>query len=75
MEKRKRFNVEVKSSGNGEKGLRQIRKKMEREGILRKTKEIYFESPAEKKRKRLIRAIKNNILKNGEYMDLKKLRK
>lgn len=72
MQKRKKFNVEVVVTGNAERSLKQVKKKMEREGIVRDIKRTaYFESPTEKKRKKLMRAIKNNILKNFEYLSTK----
>ncbi len=72
MNKRKKFNVEVVVTGNAERSLKQVKKKMEREGIVRDIKRTaYFESPTEKKRKKLMRAIKNNILKNFEYLSIK----
>ena len=41
-----------------------MKKKIEREGIVRDMKRVvYFESPTQKKRKRLIRAIKANLMR------------
>ncbi len=63
----KTFNIEVPVSGNIEKSLRQLKKKIEREGVMRDMKrQVYFESPTQKRRKKLMRAIKNNILKSME---------
>lgn len=60
----KRFNIEVVSTGNIERALRQLKKKIEREGVVRDMKrQVYFEAPTQKRRKRLMRAIKNNILR------------
>lgn len=60
-------NIEVHSTGNVERALRQLKKKIEREGVVRDMKrQVYFEAPAQKRRKRLMRAIKNNILKRIE---------
>jgi len=60
----KRFNIEVQSNGNIERALRQLKKKIEREGVVRDMKrQVYFEAPTQKRRKRLMRAIKNNILR------------
>jgi small subunit ribosomal protein S21 len=57
-------------SGNAERSLKQIKKKMEREGVIRDIKRrAYFESPTQKRRKKLMRAIKNNILKNLDQVD------
>jgi len=72
MQKRRKFNVEVSVTGNAERSLKQVKKKMEREGIVRDIKRTaYFESPTQKRRKKLMRAIKNNILKNFEYLNVK----
>jgi len=56
-------------TGNIEKCLKQLKKKIEREGVVRDMKrQVYFEPPTQKKRKRLMRAIKNNFLKNAERL-------
>ncbi len=56
-------NITVNVSYNVDKALRQLKKKIEREGIVRDKKRIvYFESPTQKRRKRLIRAIKQNLV-------------
>jgi ribosomal protein S21 len=56
-------NITVNVSYNVDKALRQLKKKIEREGIVRDMKRIvYFESPTQKRRKRLIRAIKQNLV-------------
>lgn len=56
-------------TGNIERSLRQLKKKVEREGVIRDLKKkAYFEPSTQKKRKRLARAIKNNLLKNSEYI-------
>ena len=60
----KTYNVEVSVTGNVERSLRILKKKVEREGIVRDMKRrVYFESNTQKRRKRLMRAIKNNIVK------------
>lgn len=69
MSARKSYNVEVSVSGNIEKSLRQLKKKIEREGVVRDMKRlVYFEPPTQRRRKRLMRAIKNNLMKNHEYL-------
>lgn len=69
MSARKTFNVEVSVTGNIERSLRQLKKKIEREGVIRDIKKkAYFEPPTQKRRKRLMRAIKNNLMKNAEYL-------
>ena len=58
----KRFNIEVQSTGNIERALRQLKKKIEREGVVRDMKrQVYFEAPTQKRRKRMMRAIKNSM--------------
>ncbi|TET05993.1 30S ribosomal protein S21 [Candidatus Dependentiae bacterium] len=60
----KKANVEVRVSTHIDKALRQLKKKIEREGIVRDMKRtVYFESPTQKRRKRLVRAIKQNLLR------------
>lgn len=60
----KRANITINVTNNVEKALRQLKKKIEREGIVRDMKRlVYFESPTQKKRKRLMRAIKQNYIR------------
>ena len=60
-------NIEIQVSGNLEKSLKQLKKKIEREGVIRDMKrQVYYEPPTQKRRKRLMRAIKNNFIKNAE---------
>ncbi len=60
----KKANVEVRVSTHIDKALRQLKKKIEREGVIRDMKRtVYFESPTQKRRKRLVRAIKQNMLR------------
>jgi small subunit ribosomal protein S21 len=66
-------NIEVRVNVNLEKALRQLKKKIEREGIVRDMKRtVYFESPTQKRRKRLVRAIKQNMLRMANQGLLKK---
>lgn len=61
------YNVEVYVGENLEKSLKQLKKKVEREGVVRDMKRtVYHEPNTQKRRKRLMRAIKNNFLKNAE---------
>ena len=61
---KKRSNIEVHVSGNVERALRQLKKKIEREGVVRDMKRgVYFEPPTQKRRKRLMRAIKQNFMR------------
>ena len=63
------YNIEIQVTGNLEKSLKQLKKKIEREGVIRDMKrQVYFEPPTQKKRKRLMRAVKNNIIKSMEGM-------
>jgi len=65
----KSYNIEIQVTGNLEKSLKQLKKKVEREGVVRDMKrQVYFEPPTQKKRKRLMRAVKNNIIKSMEGM-------
>ncbi len=61
----KTYNIEIQVTGNIERSLKQLKKKIEREGVIRDIKrQVYFEPPTQKRRKRLIRAIKNNFIKS-----------
>jgi small subunit ribosomal protein S21 len=60
----RRSNIEISVSGHIDKALRQLKKKIEREGIVRDMKRlVYFESKTQKRRKRLVRAIKQNMMR------------
>ena len=60
----KTYNVEVKVDDNIERALRQLKKRIEREGVVRDQKRlVYFEPPTQKRRKKLMRAIKTNVLR------------
>jgi small subunit ribosomal protein S21 len=60
----KKANITINVTSNIEKALRQLKKKIEREGIVRDMKRlVYFESPTQKKRKRLMRAVKQNYIR------------
>jgi ribosomal protein S21 len=62
------FNVEVYVGDNLERSLKQLKKKAEREGVVRDMKRtVYHEPNTQKRRKKLMRAIKNNFLKNAEH--------
>ena len=66
----KKANIQVQVSSNVEKALRQLKKKIEREGVVRDMKRtVYFEPNTQKRRKRIMRAIKQNfvrMLSNGQ---------
>lgn len=62
MSKRK-SNITVQVTSHVEKALRQLKKKCEREGIVRDMKrQVYFEPKSLKRRKCIMRAIKINLL-------------
>ncbi|PKN03517.1 30S ribosomal protein S21, partial [Candidatus Dependentiae bacterium HGW-Dependentiae-1] len=55
----KKANIEVHVSTHVDRALRQLKKKIEREGVVRDMKRtVYFEPSTQKRRKRLMRAIK-----------------
>lgn len=63
MSKRK-SNIEIRVNDNVERALKQLKKKIEREGVVRDMKRtVYFEPPTQKRRKRLMRAIKQNLIR------------
>lgn len=70
MSRSKTYNIEISvAGGNLERSLRQFRKKLEREGVSRDIKrQAYYERPTQKRRKRKMRAVKNNIIKMYESM-------
>lgn len=60
----KKSNIEVSVTGHVDKALRQLKKKIEREGVVRDMKRtVYFEPTTQKRRKRLVRAIKMNMMR------------
>lgn len=61
----KTYNVEIRVDDNIERSLRQLKKRIEREGVVRDMKRlVYFEPPTQKRRKKLMRAIKTNVIKS-----------
>lgn len=61
---KKRSNIEIHVNSNVERALRQLKKKIEREGVVRDMKRgVYFEPPTQKRRKRLMRAVKQNFMR------------
>ncbi|MGC2310696.1 MAG: 30S ribosomal protein S21 [Candidatus Babeliaceae bacterium] len=60
--------VAVPDSHSVEKALRKLKKLAEREGLNRDMKRrIYFESPSQKRRKRTMRAIKQNWIRMAAH--------
>ena len=71
MSKRK-SNIEVQVTTHIDKALRQLKKKIEREGVVRDMKRlVYFEPQTQKRRKRLVRAIKQNLMRLASQRLLK----
>ena len=65
----KKYNIEVNVTGHIERSLRILKKKIEREGVVRDMKRcVYFEPKTQKRRKRMMRAIKNNIIKSAAVL-------
>lgn len=61
---KKRSNIEINVSGSADRALKQLKKKIEREGVVRDMKRtVYFEPKTQKRRKRLVRAIKQNMMR------------
>jgi len=57
-------NISISVNDNVERALRQLKKKIEREGVVRDMKRVvYYEPPTQKRRKKLIRAVKQNMLR------------
>lgn len=62
--KNSKANITISVNDNLERALRQLKKKIEREGVVRDMKRIvYYETPTQKRRKRMIRAIKQNWIR------------
>lgn len=60
----RKANITIQVNDNVERALRQLKKKIEREGVVRDMKRIvYYEPPTQKRRKRLMRAIKQNLIR------------
>jgi small subunit ribosomal protein S21 len=57
-------NISVAVTSSADRALRQLKKKIEREGVVRDMKRtVYFEPATQKRRKRLVRAIKQNMMR------------
>lgn len=73
MSSKKTTNIEINVIGSPDRALRQLKKKIEREGVVRDMKRtVYFESATQKRRKRLVRAIKLNLMRQISQGLLKK---
>jgi len=68
---KKKSNIEINVIGSADRALRQLKKRIEREGVVRDMKRtVYFEPATQKRRKRLVRAIKLNLMRQisqGHY--------
>ena len=61
---KKKPNIQVDVRGDANRALRKLKKIVEREGVVRDMKRtVYFESKTQKRRKRLVRAIKLNMMR------------
>jgi small subunit ribosomal protein S21 len=59
---KKKTNLEINVFGPADRALRRLKKLCEREGVVRDMKRrVYFEPNTQKRRKRLVRAIKQNM--------------
>lgn len=73
MSSKKTTNIEINVIGSADRALRQLKKKIEREGVVRDMKRtVYFEPATQKRRKRLVRAIKLNLMRQISQGLLKK---
>lgn len=64
MSRSKKANIQVQVTTHIDRALKQLKKKIEREGVVRDMKRmVYFEPPTQKRRKRLVRAIKLNLMR------------
>lgn len=67
MARRAHISVTVKGEEPIDKRLRQLKKKIEREGILRDAKKmVYYEPKSQQNRKKLLRAIKMESLRRSQ---------
>ena len=63
MSRSKKANIQINVTSHIDRAIRQLKKKIEREGVVRDMKRtVYFEPPTQKRRKRLVRAIKLNLM-------------
>jgi small subunit ribosomal protein S21 len=64
MIRKKKANIEIQVTGHVDRALKQLKKKIEREGVVRDMKRtVYFEPATQRRRKRLVRAIKQNLMR------------
>ena len=64
----RKANISIPVNENLERASRKFKKLLEREGITRDIKRtVYFESKAQKKRKRFMRAVKQNLIRMAAH--------
>jgi small subunit ribosomal protein S21 len=64
----KKFNISISVNDNIERAIRQLKKKIEREGVVRDMKRIVYHEPqTQKRRKRMMRAIKQNMIRMSNF--------
>lgn len=72
MSKSKKANIQIQVTSHVDRAIKQLKKKIEREGVVRDMKRtVYFEPPTQKRRKRLVRAIKLNLMRMASQRLLK----
>ncbi len=60
----KKPNIAINVTSHVDRALKQLKKKIEREGVVRDMKRtVYFEPKTQKRRKRLVRAMKLNMMR------------
>ncbi len=60
----KKPNISINVTSHVDRALKQLKKKIEREGVVRDMKRtVYFEPKTQKRRKRLVRAMKMNMMR------------
>ena len=64
----KKYNIAIMVHDNVERAIRQLKKKIEREGVVRDMKRIVYHEPStQKRRKRLMRAVKQNAMRMTQF--------
>ena len=66
-----KFNISISVNENVESVIRQSKKKIEREGVVRDMKRIVYHEPqTQKRRKRLMRAVKQNAIRMSNFKSI-----
>jgi len=72
MSRSKKANIQVHVTSHVDRALKKLKKLAEREGVVRDMKRGgYFEDRTQKRRKRLVRAIKRNLMRMASQKLLK----